>query len=179
MARIDLVDLAHAYGGNDADPASFALKPTLDDPGGRAAPYALLGPSGCGKTTLLNIISGIVRPSRRQGSCSTAKGRHGRSRHSQRNIAQVFQFPVIYDTMTVGEEPGLPAQEPRPAACPDRGGAWPEIARLLDLSPVLDRKANRLVGRRQAEDLARPRAGPRRRGGDPVRRATHGDRSGG
>ena len=28
MARIDLVDLAHSYGGNDADPASFALKPT-------------------------------------------------------------------------------------------------------------------------------------------------------
>ena len=27
MARIDLVDLAHSYSGNDADPASFALKP--------------------------------------------------------------------------------------------------------------------------------------------------------
>ncbi len=26
MARIDLVDLAHSYGGNDADPTSFALK---------------------------------------------------------------------------------------------------------------------------------------------------------
>jgi ABC-type sugar transport systems, ATPase components len=25
--------------------------------------YALLGPSGCGKTTLLNIISGLIRPS--------------------------------------------------------------------------------------------------------------------
>src|SRR5260221_598807 len=28
MARIDLVDLAHSYSGNAADPESFALKPT-------------------------------------------------------------------------------------------------------------------------------------------------------
>ena len=27
MARIDLVDLAHSYGGNDVPPESFALKP--------------------------------------------------------------------------------------------------------------------------------------------------------
>ena len=63
MARIDLVDLAHAYGGNDAAPESFALKPvTMTWRQGGA--YALLGPSGCGKTTLLNLISGIVTPSR-------------------------------------------------------------------------------------------------------------------
>jgi glycerol transport system ATP-binding protein len=30
MARIDLVDLAHSYSGNAADPESFALK-DLDD----------------------------------------------------------------------------------------------------------------------------------------------------
>ena len=27
MARIDLVDLAHSYSGDAADPESFALKP--------------------------------------------------------------------------------------------------------------------------------------------------------
>ena len=52
MARIDLVDLAHSYGGNDAPEESFALKPvTMTWRQGGA--YALLGPSGCGKTTLL------------------------------------------------------------------------------------------------------------------------------
>ena len=51
MARIDLVDLAHSYGGNDADPASFALKPTSMT-WRQGGAYALLGPSGCGKTTL-------------------------------------------------------------------------------------------------------------------------------
>ena len=65
MARIDLVDLAHSYGGNDADPESYALKPvTMTWRQGGA--YALLGPSGCGKTTLLNIISGIVDAVARQ-----------------------------------------------------------------------------------------------------------------
>ena len=63
MARIDLVDLAHSYSGNAADPESFALKP-MSMTWRQGGAYALLGPSGCGKTTLLNIISGIVTPSR-------------------------------------------------------------------------------------------------------------------
>ena len=100
MARIDLVDLAHSYGGNAADPESFALKP-ISMTWRQGGAYALLGPSGCGKTTLLNLISGIVTPSRGKilfdgvdiTPLSTQK----------RNIAQVFQFPVIYDTMTVGQ----------------------------------------------------------------------------
>ena len=58
MARIDLVDLAHSYSGNTADPESFALKP-ISMTWRQGGAYALLGPSGCGKTTLLNLISGI------------------------------------------------------------------------------------------------------------------------
>src|SRR5919201_1990220 len=94
MARIDLVDLAHSYGGNDAPQESFALKPvTMTWRQGGA--YALLGPSGCGKTTLLNLISGIVTPSRGQ---ILFDGRDITPLSTQkRNIAQVFQFPVIYD----------------------------------------------------------------------------------
>ena len=99
MARIDLVDLAHSYGGNDADPESFALKP-ISMTWRQGGAYALLGPSGCGKTTLLNLISGIVSPSRGKilfdGADITPLSTQ------KRNIAQVFQFPVIYDTMTVG-----------------------------------------------------------------------------
>ena len=105
MARIDLVDLAHSYSGNAADPESFALKP-ISMTWRQGGAYALLGPSGCGKTTLLNLISGIVTPSRGKilfdgvdiTPLSTQK----------RNIAQVFQFPVIYDTMTVGQNLAFP-----------------------------------------------------------------------
>ena len=68
--------------------------------------YALLGPSGCGKTTLLNIISGLIAPTRGKvlfdGRDVTALPPEAR------NIAQVFQFPVVYDTMTVFDNLAFP-----------------------------------------------------------------------
>jgi glycerol transport system ATP-binding protein len=141
MARIDLIDLAHSYNGGDADPESFALKP-ISMTWRQGGAYALLGPSGCGKTTLLNLISGIVTPSRGKilfdgvdiTPLSTQK----------RNIAQVFQFPVIYDTMTVGQNLAFPLKN-RGVAKAEIDTRVKEIARLLDLTPDLDRKATRLT----------------------------------
>jgi glycerol transport system ATP-binding protein len=152
MARIDLVDLAHSYGGNDADPASFALKPTSMT-WRQGGAYALLGPSGCGKTTLLNIISGIVRPSR---GTVLFDGKDVMALSTQqRNIAQVFQFPVIYDTMTVGENLAFPLKN-RGLPRAQIEARVAEIARLLDLTPVLARKANRLsVDAKQKISLGR------------------------
>jgi len=141
MARIDLVDLAHSYSGNDAPAESFALKPVTMT-WRRGGAYALLGPSGCGKTTLLNLISGIVTPSRGKilfdGVDVTTQSTQ------KRNIAQVFQFPVIYDTMTVGQNLAFPLKNRRmPKAEIDARVA--EIAGLLDLTPYLTRKAQRLT----------------------------------
>ena len=141
MARIDLVDLAHSYGGNDAPPESFALKPvTMTWRQGGA--YALLGPSGCGKTTLLNLISGIVTPSRGQILFDGADITPLSTR--RRNIAQVFQFPVIYDTMTVGENLAFPLKN-RGVPKAEVDARVKEIADLLDLTPWLGRKATRLT----------------------------------
>src|SRR5499427_1876577 len=141
MARIDLVDLANSYSGNDAPPESFALKPvTMTWRQGGA--YALLGPSGCGKTTLLNLISGIVTPSRGKilfdGADITPLSTQ------RRNIAQVFQFPVIYDTMTVGQNLAFPLKN-RGVAKSEIDKRVAEIADLLDLTPHLNRKATRLT----------------------------------
>src|SRR6202000_357330 len=116
MARIDLVDLAHSYGGIHAPVDTYALKPvTMTWRQGGA--YALLGPSGCGKTTLLNLISGIITPSRGKILFDGADVTPRSTR--ERNIAQVFQFPVIYDTMTVGQTLASPLR--------NRGIARPEI----------------------------------------------------
>jgi glycerol transport system ATP-binding protein len=104
MARIEL-DLAHAYKENpkvDGDYALLPLKMTFEDGGA----YALLGPSGCGKTTMLNIMSGLLVPS--QGNVKFNGKDVTYSSPQERNIAQVFQFPVIYDTMTVEDNLAFP-----------------------------------------------------------------------
>jgi glycerol transport system ATP-binding protein len=95
VARIDLDHIRHSYLANPAAPQDYALKEvhhTFEDGGA----YALLGPSGCGKTTLLNIISGLIHPSH-GNLLFDGRDVTGLSTQ-QRNIAQVFQFPVIYDT---------------------------------------------------------------------------------
>jgi glycerol transport system ATP-binding protein len=136
MARIDL-DLAHAYRPNpqrDEDYALLPLKMTFEDGGA----YALLGPSGCGKTTLLNIVSGLVTPSR---GGLTYDGRDvTRQTPQQRNIAQVFQFPVIYDTMTVAENLAFPLRNRGVAAEKIRQRVG-KVAEMLDLSGQLDQRA--------------------------------------
>ncbi|RTD87541.1 ABC transporter ATP-binding protein [Variovorax atrisoli] len=136
MARIDL-DLAHAYRPNptqDSDYALLPLKMSFRDGGA----YALLGPSGCGKTTMLNIISGLLVPS--QGTV-TFDGRDvTRATPQERNIAQVFQFPVIYDTMTVAENLAFPLRNRKMPADQIRKRVG-EIAEMLDMSGQLNQRA--------------------------------------
>src|ERR1700754_86266 len=136
MARIEL-DLAHAYRPDpkaDDDYALLPLKMTFDDGGA----YALLGPSGCGKTTLLNIVSGLVKPS--QGSVKYDGVDVTARTPQQRNIAQVFQFPVIYDTMTVAENLAFPLRNRGVPADRIRARVG-QVAEMLELSAQLDRRA--------------------------------------
>ena len=136
MARIDL-DLAHAYKANpreDADYALLPLKMSFADGGA----YALLGPSGCGKTTLLNIVSGLVKPS--QGTVKFDGADVTARTPQQRNIAQVFQFPVVYDTMTVAENLAFPLRN-RGVPADRIARRVGQIAEMLELSGQLDTRA--------------------------------------
>ena len=63
MARIEFDQIAHSYYPNPKSMADYALK-EIDMVWEDGGAYALLGPSGCGKTTLLNVISGLLRPSK-------------------------------------------------------------------------------------------------------------------
>ena len=136
MARIEL-DLAHSYRPNprqDSDYALLPLRMAFDDGGA----YALLGPSGCGKSTMLNIMSGLLVPS--QGKVLFDGRDMTRATPQQRNIAQVFQFPVIYDTMTVAENLAFPLKNrgvPE-ARIRQRVG---QIAEMLEMSGQLHQRA--------------------------------------
>jgi glycerol transport system ATP-binding protein len=136
MARIDL-DLAHSYKPDpkeDTDYALLPLKMSFLDGGA----YALLGPSGCGKSTMLNIISGLVAPS--HGTVKYDNRDVTNLTPQQRNIAQVFQFPVIYDTMTVAENLAFPLRNR--GVAPDRIKARVgQIAEMLEMSGQLDQRA--------------------------------------
>ena len=104
MAKIDLSNISHTYNPKDKNP-TYALNPfsmTWEN-GNR---YAILGPSGCGKTTMLNIVSGLVRPS--GGKILFDDKDVTELKTESRNIAQVFQFPVIYNTMTVYDNLAFP-----------------------------------------------------------------------
>ncbi len=127
MAHITLKDIAHSYTGTSDNPDDYALKKlnlTWRDGGA----YALLGPSGCGKTTLLNIISGLLIPTKGQVLFNDEDVT--RLATEQRNIAQIFQFPVIYDTMTVFQNLAFPLK--------NRGRTQKEIEpRVIELAKML------------------------------------------
>ena len=141
MAQITLKNLAHSYALNPTQDAQYALK-EMDHVWQDGGAYALLGASGCGKTTLLNIISGLVRPS------------HGRvlfgdrdvtdEPTAARNIAQVFQFPVVYDTMTVRDNLAFPLRN-RGMKADYINGRVQQIAAMIGMEGILDRKARGLT----------------------------------
>ena len=154
--QIQLKDVAHSYrtpaptgtgiarwlgsGGagtdqaTDASPALHTLDQTFTDGGA----YALLGPSGCGKTTLLNIISGLVQPS--SGRVYFGDTDVTDLATAGRNIAQMFQFPVIYDTMTVYENLAFPLRN-RKETEQAVDARVREIAAELELGEALGRRA--------------------------------------
>lgn len=136
MARIDL-DLAHSYKPNpkeDADYALLPLKMSFADGGA----YALLGPSGCGKTTMLNIMSGLLVPS--HGTVAFDGKDVTRATPQSRNIAQVFQFPVIYDTMTVAENLAFPLKNRKVPEAQIKARVG-QIAEMLEMSHQLNLRA--------------------------------------
>ena len=141
MAKITLSTLAHSYLDNPKSDDDYALKP-IDHIWEDGAAYALLGPSGCGKTTLLNIISGLLKPS--SGKILFDDFDVTDNDTSTRNIAQVFQFPVVYDTMTVKENLAFPLKN-RGLDADYIEKRVSEIAKMISLDDILDKKTNGLT----------------------------------
>lgn len=152
MAQIDLHKLSHSYLDKPAGEQDFALK-ELDLCWQDGHAYALLGPSGCGKSTLLRIISGLIRPTKgevhfdgRDVTSLTARQRH---------VAEVFQFPVVYETMSVFDNLAFPLRN-RGVSRSDTKKRVNEVAELLGLTEQLGRSSGSLAaGAKQLVSLGR------------------------
>ena len=141
MAEIRIEKLRHSYSANPQSDEDFALKRlsiTWQDGGA----YALLGPSGCGKTTLLNLISGLLTPT--EGKILFDGKDVSNASPEERNIAQVFQFPVIYDTMTVYDNLAFPLRN-RGVPEDEIKIRVAEIADMLELTKTLHKRASGLT----------------------------------
>ncbi|MGO3055890.1 MAG: ABC transporter ATP-binding protein [Halomonas sp.] len=141
MAEITLKGLAHSYEKTPTHAADYAIR-QMDHVWHQGGAYALLGPSGCGKSTLLNIISGLLEPS--EGDVLFDGQRVNELPPEERNIAQVFQFPVIYDTMTVFDNLAFPLRNMNTPEHRVKPKVL-EVADILDLTPLLKRKAKNLT----------------------------------
>ena len=141
MAQIRFKNVRHAYPPPKGQEPVYALN-QINQVWEDGGAYALLGPSGCGKTTLLNIISGLLMPTEGEILFDGVEVTHLPT--SERQIAQVFQFPVVYDTMTVFDNLAFPLR--------NRGmdealvkQRVDQIAEMLDLSASLKKRASGLT----------------------------------
>jgi len=140
MARIALSKLRHSYYPNPSSRDDYALK-EIDVTWRDGGAYALLGPSGCGKSTLLNIVSGLLAPS--EGQVLFDDTDVTGLPPDKRNIAQVFQFPVIYDTMTVRQNLAFPLKN-RGVDETTINTRVAEISEMLEVTDLLNIRAANL-----------------------------------
>ena len=136
MGFLDITNVTKAYGNTE-------VLHRVDISVQEGEFLVLVGPSGCGKSTLLNMIAGLEEITSGEISINdrVMNGVHP----SRRNIAMVFQSYALYPNMTVGqnitfglEMHGVPKAE--------RDKAMADVASLLQIDHLLDRKPGQLSG---------------------------------
>jgi multiple sugar transport system ATP-binding protein len=107
---------------------------------------SLLGPSGCGKTTTLRMLAGLEAPS--GGRILIGDRMVNETPPAQRDIAMVFQSYALYPHMTVAQNIAYPLRK-RGLKPAERAPKVAEVAALLQLEALLDRKPRQLSGGQQ------------------------------
>ncbi|SEW26411.1 carbohydrate ABC transporter ATP-binding protein, CUT1 family (TC 3.A.1.1.-) [Cognatiyoonia koreensis] len=136
MATVTLRDVKKSFGttdvihGIDADIADGEF-------------IVIVGPSGCGKSTLLRMVAGLETVT--EGDVLIGGERANDKEPMDRDIAMVFQNYALYPHMSVRQNMGYGL---RIAGLPkDQINAKVEdAAKLLQLTPLLDRKPRQLSG---------------------------------
>jgi glycerol transport system ATP-binding protein len=136
MSRIELDGVSHRY--PEAPSETFA---ELELVIGSGEAHALLGSSGAGKTTLLNLLSGIQQPT--AGRINFDGRDVSRTPPSARNVAQVFQFPVLYESLNVAENLEFPLKT-RGVRAAERRRRAKAMAERLGIAALMGRRPGNL-----------------------------------
>lgn len=149
MASVSLRNIVKRFGRHDEVTAVDDVSIELDD----GEFLVLVGPSGCGKSTLLRIVGGLEEST--SGEVYVGERLVNDVPPRDRNMAMVFQSYALYPQMTVFDNLGFSMKLARA----DRASIWSrvtEVARMLELEELLDRRPRELSGgQRQRVALGR------------------------
>ena len=140
MATLELKGLSKVH--PDGTQAVAGIDLAVDD----GEFFVLVGPSGCGKTSVLRMVAGLEPVT--AGEVLVDGVRVNDTPANARDVAMVFQDNVLYPHLTVGENIGFAL---RIAKLGKRQIARKvaEIAKLLQLTDLLDRYPAQLSGGQQ------------------------------
>ena len=106
----------------------------------------LLGPSGCGKTTALRCIAGLEAPE--EGEIHIGDRLVNDLDPKERDVAMVFQSYALYPHMTVFNNLAFPLENMK-VPKDEINRKVRQVAKLLEIEPLLDRKPKQLSGGQQ------------------------------
>ena len=121
---------------------------TLDIPDGKL--IGLLGPSGCGKSTTLNLLSGLQKPT--SGKIFFGEDDVTDLPAENRGIGLVFQNYALYPHLTVKQNILFPLENLKGKDKLTKEQMLEkayEVARLVQIDMLMDRKPNELSGGQQ------------------------------
>ncbi len=136
MAKLAIQSVTKAYGE-----ARVLNDVSIDVEEG--AFVVLLGPSGCGKSTLLHAIAGLHPID--SGQIVIGERDVTTLPTRERDVAMVFQSYALYPTMTVAENIAFPLRM-RKLGKAEAHRQVEEVARLLQIEPLLGRRPRELSG---------------------------------
>ena len=136
MAKVELRDVWKKFGNVEV---IKGVSIDLDD----GEFVVLVGPSGCGKSTLLNLIAGLETLT--SGEIRIGESLVNDVPPKDRNIAMVFQSYALYPTKTVEENITF-GMKTRGVDRAVQDKALAEVAQLLHIEQLLDRKPGQLSG---------------------------------